>query len=143
MEYGANGALQSFGGTAGLNTEGESKYGGQSKDSDQGTIIYDNMERYAIAIGPLLQNPNCDLYDFDAGDMAYGTCVDISIELNGETHYIPAIIVDTKGHLAPTGVFQTGVPFSKDGAYVDTGKEGPIVEWYVVQGENEKINHGD
>jgi len=136
------GSLQSFGGTAGLNKEGNIQYGGQDFDPSKGTLIYNGLERYAIAIGPVLQNPDCDINDFkngiDANDMAYGTCVDISINLDGSIYYIPAIIVDTKAHSAPTGIFQTGVPFSDKSVSQDTGAEGPIVEWYVIEGKEDK-----
>lgn len=130
-------ALQSFGGVAGVNKEGDIKYGGQEKDPKKGTLVYKDLERYAIALPPRIQNPNCKLSEkLDANEMAYGTCIDISIDLGGETYYIPAIIVDTKGHSAPDGIFQTGETFG--GEVVNTGKTGPIVEWYIEKGEDDK-----
>ena len=136
------GALQAFGGSgSGLNRGNEEHkftYGGQSFDAEKGTLLYEGIERYAIAIGPALQNPECELFsEMGPEDMAYGTCVDIEIQLNGTSYYIPAIIVDVKWHTAPTGVFQTGIPFDNSGK-VDTGSSQPIVEWYVVQGDGEK-----
>lgn len=56
--------------------------------------------------------------------MAYGTGVDITIDLNGETYYIPAIIVDVKEHSAYTGEIQTGIPFFREDEAEDTGKSG-------------------
>ena len=135
QQYGMEpyGALQSFVGKKGPNTSGSIKYGNQEFDPNKGTLVYNGIERYAIALGPKLQNPNIDLSkDFKADDMAYGTCVDISIQVDDEIYYIPAIIVDTKAHSAPTGIFQTGVAFN-NGKDEYTGKQGPIVEWYTVQ----------
>lgn len=130
----SNSALQSFGGNASLNKSGGLNYGNQSLNN--GTLIYKGIERYAIAIAPKLQNPNCDLENLKAEDMAYGTCVDITIELDGNTYYIPAIIVDTKEHSAPEGIFQTGIPFDQNSSYVNTGEKGVIVEWYTQQKED-------
>ena len=142
------GALQSYGGSGKPNKNAGNTYGHQGYDSNKGTLEYSGIERYGIAIGPVLQNP-----DFDANNdkmynnsskqilaeaMAYGTCVDVTIVLNGDRYYIPAIIIDTKAHSYPSGEIQTGDlidPSRKDG---NTGKTGPIVEWYVIQGEGEK-----
>ena len=94
------------------------------------------MERYAIAIGPKLQNTAFDCISAPvADDMAYGTCVDITIVLNDKTYYIPAIIVDVKAHTAPTGIFQTGVDFKGNGIAEDPSS---IVEWYTYMEENGK-----
>lgn len=139
-EYGLEpyGALQGFGGkNSALNPYGNTTYGGQSLDPEIGTLVYNEMERYAIALGPKLQNPDCNLQNYKGTDLAYGTCVDISIEFDEVTYYIPAIIVDVKNHTAPTGIFQTGVPLNGTGI-VDTGKSGPIVEWYVIKEVNGK-----
>ena len=139
-QYGVDpyGALQSFGGKkSGLNKNGESNYGNQTYNAEQGTLYYNGIERYGIAIGPKLQNPEYDLSSkIDPKDMAYGTCVDIVIQLEGKTYYIPAIIVDVKAHSAPTGIFQTGDPFV--GGSENTGKAGPIVEWYVIKTQDGK-----
>lgn len=142
------GALQSYGGSGKPNKNAGNTYGHQGYDSNKGTLEYSGIERYGIAIGPVLQNP-----DFDANNdkmynnsskqilaeaMAYGTCVDVTIVLNGDRYYIPAIIIDTKAHSYPSGEIQTDDlidPSRKDG---NTGKTGPIVEWYVIQGEGEK-----
>lgn len=106
--------------------------------------------RYAIALGPKLQNPDWKLADgLNAADMAYGTCVDISIQIGGRTYYIPAIIVDVKAHSAPDGIYQTNVS-CEDLSVDDTGGKGrAIVEWYVIQDDgNDKttglaqFNHG-
>lgn len=135
-----NGALQSFAGSGKPNKSGDIKYGEQQYDSEKGTLLYNGIERYGIALGPKLQNPNCNLEEIKPNDMAYGTCVDIEIELNGDIYYIPAIIVDVKAHSAPTGIFQTGIPFEKDQGEYDTGKTGPIVEWYVKQNSGERTD---
>lgn len=140
-QYGVEpyGSLQSFGGAGSvLNKENKAiTYGNQVLDPKKGTLEYGGIERYAIAIGPKLQNPNCDLSKkLDPKEMAYGTCVDISIELDGKTYYIPAIITDVKAHSAPSGIFQTGVPFDGSGNE-STGKSGPTVEWYVIQGKGD------
>lgn len=140
QQYGLTpcGALQSFGGNVGPNKEGDIKYGNQDFDPVKGTLTYNGIERYAIAIGPKLQTPNIDCEaGFLANDMAYGTCVDISIQLNNQTYYIPAIIVDVKGHSAPTGIFQTGNAFN-GGKNEYTGVTGPIVEWYTYQHQDGK-----
>jgi|GEM_PF-2454039 len=127
-------ALQSFGGSEGPNETGNIKYGGQAANYNpqKGTLVYNEIERYAIALGPYLQNPNFNPLYFGANDMAYGTCVDIAIQIDNSRYYIPAIIVDTKGHSSPTGIFQTGIPFG-DGNKENTGKSGSIVEWYTPQ----------
>ena len=60
---------------------------------------FNEIERHAVAIGPSLQNPKFDTSTtaIDPKDMAYGTCVDVTIELNEKRYYIPAIITDVKG----------------------------------------------
>ena len=132
------GALQGFGGeNSVLNYNGNSEYGGQSLDPSKGTLLYNGMERYAIALGPKLQNQNCNLENYEGKDLAYGTCVDISIELDENIYYIPAIIVDVKNHTSPTGIFQTGVPLQGSDKKV-AGDTGNIVEWYVIRVVNGK-----
>lgn len=60
--------------------------------------------------------------------------------------YIPAIIVDVKEHSAYTGEIQTGIPFFGEDEAEDTGKSGPIVEWYIYETDknggniNENLN---
>lgn len=103
-------AIQGFGGSASaLNKNGNlTTYGEPALDTSKGALVYNGIERYCIALGPKLQNPNFDLTKpIDVTDMAYGTCVDVEILLDGQTYYIPAIIVDVKNHTHPTGVFQT------------------------------------
>lgn len=65
--------------------------------------------------------------------MSYGTCVDVTIVLNGDRYYIPAIIIDTKAHSYPSGEIQTDdlIDPSRKDEY--TGKTGAIVEWYTLQ----------
>ena len=147
------GALQSYGGSRGPNYMAGNKYDNQTYKPEIGTLKYPKSddsghERYGIAIGPVLQNP-----DFDANNnkmynnsskqilaeaMAYGTCVDVTIVLNGDRYYIPAIIIDTKAHSYPSGEIQTGdlIDPSRKDEY--TGKTGAIVEWYTIQGTGEK-----
>lgn len=140
-EYGESpyGALQAFGDyDSALNTYGDTKYGGQELDPVKGTLTYNGIERYAIALGPKLQNPNFEegkVQEISGNDMAYGTAVDVSIVLDDKTYYIPAIIVDIKEHTYPTGVFQSGVSFSA-GSNAAGHESSNIVEWYTLQMEN-------
>lgn len=138
------GALQAFcGGDSILNKSGKSQYGGQELDPYKGTLVYNGMERYAIAIGPKLQNPNCDMTkELNASEMAYGTCVDVEIMIEGNTYYIPAIIVDVKGCTYPNGFCQTGKDHAasckeeEKNTENNNGKNSPspnIVEWYTYQ----------
>ena len=134
----AVGALQSYCGSASrLNYNGGSNYGGQTLDYIEGMLFYNGIERHAIAVGPKLQDPQYSYGNIDAKKMSYGTCADISIVLDSVTYYIPAIFVDGKAYSAPTGIIQTGWAF--DGKYEDTGTAGPIIEWYVIQ-KNENGN---
>lgn len=75
--------------------------------------------------------------------MIYGTCVDISIELEGETYYIPAIIVDIKAHTYPSGVIQTYVNYAGEEERSGNAQNGNIVEWYVEQFENADTKEGN
>ena len=134
-------ALQGYGGTGSvLNTMGgHTTYGGATElDTDKGTLIFNEIERHAVAIGPSLQNPKFDTSTtaIDPKDMAYGTCVDVTIELNEKRYYIPAIITDVKGDTAYNGYYQTNVKF--DGSRSDPREGDDIVEWYVKQGEGSK-----
>lgn len=136
----ANGALQGYGGSAGLNTlKGTIRYEDQENyNSSKGTLCHDGIDRHTIAIGPTLQNPDFTLTEaggIKGTEMIYGTCVDITIELEGKEYYIPAVIVDCKGHTYPGGYVQTGKSFSGEQA---GGTQGNIVEWYVRQGEDGK-----
>ncbi len=54
------------------------------------------------------------------------SCVDVTIEFEEKTYYIPATIVDVKAHTAPAGYVQTGESFSGEQA---GGDKGNIVEW--------------
>lgn len=137
-EYGftAYGALQSYcDANSGLNKQNENiTYGGQELDAYVGTLTYNGIERYAIALGPKLQNPEWELADgLNADDMAYGTCVDISIQIEGRTYYIPAIIVDVKAHSAPDGIYQTNVSCEDLSVDNSGGDARAIVEWYVIK----------
>lgn len=128
------GALQAFGGLrSGVNTSGKIEYGHQSFDPRKGTLIYDGMERYAVALEPKLQNPDWEMGSLTPDEMAYGTALDVTIQLDNQTYYIPAIIVDVKAHTAPTGIFQTGISCAT-GEYVPSNSKNNIVEWYVDQG---------
>ncbi len=73
--------------------------------------------------------------------MIYGACADITIDLNEKTYYIPAIIIDTKGHSAPTGIIQTGKSFTEN--YEETGIPGSIVEWYTGQFDEKGNNKAE
>ncbi len=136
-----SGVMQGFGGAnSTLNTYGNTNYGGQTLDPNKGTIIYNGMERYAIALGPVLQNPNWKPADgLDGKLMAYGTPVDVEIDLNGTKYYIPAIITDVKKHTGPTGIFQSGVSVLEPNPPLITKVEN-AVEWYTYQyeGSNNK-----
>lgn len=137
-------ALQGYGGEdCGLNPEGKhTTYGGATElDTDKGTLFYNGIERHAVAIGPSLQNPdfNKETKRIDPYDMAYGTCLDVTIELHSQTYYIPAVIVDVKAHTKvennskDSGYFQTNLGF--DGSRDGNGKGQNIVEWYVKNEE--------
>jgi len=132
--YGENptSALQAYGGTGMPNNHGGTTYGGQTYDPEKGTLTYNGIKRHGIALGPALQNPAFTLNNgkINPNEMAYGTCVDVAIQLGGNTYYIPAIIVDVKAHTAPTGVFQTDQNFAGSGSY---NYDGNIVEWYTKQ----------
>ena len=82
--------------------------------------------------------------------MAYGTCVDISIEMDGRVYYIPAIIVDVKAHTYSTGIIQSGKSYEEkeqenNNENEDNDEDGDnnknknedgdrsIVEWYTKQ----------
>lgn len=133
------GAIQAYC-AKGLNTiNGTIRYEGQEEYTVQnGVLTYNGMQRYAIALGPALQNPDLELVsgkEIMAEDMIYGTCVDVGIEIKDKTYYIPAVIVDTKAHTAPDGMFQTGEHFGSDSVGCD---QGNIVEWYMEQGEGDR-----
>lgn len=135
-------ALQGFGGAGStLNMNGNTTFDGQKLDIDKGTLIYEGIERYVIALGPAIQNPNYTLLPngkVDPKSMSYGTCVDIGIELDGKTYYIPAVIGDIKNHTAPEGYVQTDVAFGE--SKNKSEDSGNIVEWYTYQRDNENNN---
>ncbi len=134
----AKGALQGYGGSAGLNTlEDTIRYVDQQNyNFSKGTLCYKGIDRHTIAIGPALQNLDFTLTasgGVKGTEMIYGTCVDITIEFEGKEYYIPAVVVDCKAHTAPAGYVQTGESFSGEQA---GGDKGNIVEWYVFQGKD-------
>ena len=86
-------ALQGFGGNAGLNTiEGTIRYEDQDNyNSRNGVLSHNGIERHTVAIGPALQNPNFTLNEnggLKGTEMIYGTCVDITIEFEGNIFQI-------------------------------------------------------
>lgn len=145
------GALQSFcGDKSGTNgNEDNDRFDNVDFNPDKGTILYKGIERYAIALGPKLQNPEFDIKKkkkIEPDEMAYGTCVDISIEMDGRVYYIPAIIVDVKAHTYSTGIIQSGESYEKkekgdnneDGNNKKDGNDDEkgdhsVVEWYTKQ----------
>ena len=153
-DWNPNGVLQGFGGmNAKPNMEGEYKYNGyvDNYDTRKGTIRYDGIDRYGIAIGVAFQMPSIDLsiYQGTSGPTAdeaiYGTLVDIRIKMKDDYYYIPAFIADAKVHTAPYGVFQTNVSITEIGDLEQKAKEfkeknpkseTSIVEWYVVKTDN-------
>lgn len=134
------GALQGYGGDVGLNTEAGTKYEGAEDFSPRnGVLPHNDIMRHAIALGPTLQNPNFTLSStggIKADEMIYGACVDVTIEFEGKTYYIPAVIVDSKEHSAPNGLYQTNETFA--GIKEGDSPSGNIVEWYVYQGDGDK-----
>lgn len=147
------GALQSFGEDIHLNKNKKGvKFENVDFNPEKGTILYKGIERYAIALGPKLQNPEFDIkkkQQIEADEMAYGTCVDISIEMDGRVYYIPAIIVDVKAHTFPTGIIQSDESYEEEeedengnnnenednNEEENTSKlrDRSIVEWYTKQ----------
>lgn len=114
-------ALQGFGGNAGLNTiEGTIRYEDQDNyNSRNGVLSHNGIERHTVAIGPALQNPNFTLNEnggLKGTEMIYGTCVDITIEFEGNEYFIPAVVVDCKAHSADKGYVQTGQAFNGENA---------------------------
>jgi len=138
----------------------EKLYGGQYLEftnNDKDTLMYNGIERYVIALGPALQDPEWDgqIAKLDSSKMAYGTCVDIEIIIDGEKYYIPAIIGDVKAHTYPTGVFQTYISvetgerytkntylnkFSYEELQTSDKVDHNVVEWYAEQ-EDENGNN--
>ncbi len=149
---GMSGALQGYcGKKSGLNhLEGTIRYEGEKDyNPSNGVLYHDGIKRHAIAIGPQLQNSKFTpiLGKGVVGDeMIYGACVDVTIELEGQTYYIPAVIVDTKGYTAPYGYLQTGNSFeyvekrdiSEEPKETEYNTTPNIVEWYVIKIENGK-----
>lgn len=141
------GALQGYG-TEGLNHQAGTVYEGENDyNGTNGVLFHNGIYRHAVAIGPTLQNPNFSYNDkglVDVSDMIYGTCIDITIEFEGETYYIPAVIVDIKAHTSPDGCIQSDtllVDKDGDNKTDDNGRQsagGNIVEWYVEQKVNGK-----
>lgn len=123
------GALQGYCGTASnLNKQGNTTtYGGQSFDPYEGTLIFQGIKRHAIALGPKLQNPDWVSGSAQPEDMAYGTAVDVAIQMDdGNTYYIPAIITDIKAHTYPTGILQTGDSLASNS---NTAKKKAPTSW--------------
>lgn len=112
---------------------GNTTYGGQNLDPYEGTLVFQGIKRHAIALGPKLQNPDWVSGPAKGKDMAYGTAVDVAIQMDdGNTYYIPAIITEIKAHTYPTGILQTGDSLASNSNTAK--KEGTnIVEWYTVK----------
>ncbi|MDE6742350.1 MAG: hypothetical protein K2J95_00545, partial [Lachnospiraceae bacterium] len=140
-----------------LNTNGNHTYGGQSLDKNEGTLMYNGIPRYAVALGPTLQNPNfnfenngigltTDKYGrivIDVDYMSYGTCVDVVIIEDSVPYFIPAIIVDVKEHTYPSGLVQTYENFNHEVDNPNNAQSGNIVEWYHFQYENNDVNNNN
>ncbi len=152
------GALQSYGDAGSiLNTNGNHTYGGQVLDKNEGTLMYNGIPRYAVALGPTLQNPNFNFNNngfglttdnngrivIDANYMSYGTCLDVVIIEDNVPYFIPAIIVDVKEHTYPSGLVQTYENFNREVDNPNNAQSGNIVEWYHFQYENNNVNNNN
>ena len=143
------GALQGYGGSGSIlnDKSGQIRYEGNEDglDTKRGTLIYNGIERHAIALGPALQNSQFTLDksgQIKAEEMRYGTCADITICIDNITYYIPAVIVDVKAHTNGSGgYFQTYQEYremSNEERQIEMERygelpKGNIVEWYVEQ----------
>lgn len=72
--------------------------------------LLDKDGRYWVAVGPNVMNPSHKGTDScTAGEMKYGTLIDVVITDNsGEEYYVPCVVGDCKAHTYPNGVYQTG-----------------------------------
>ena len=71
--------------------------------------LFDTNGKVVIAVGPAVMNParNC-MQQATAGEMRYGTSVDVVLERDGTNYYIHAVVGDCKAHTYPSGIIQTG-----------------------------------
>ncbi len=141
----------------GPNSNGKYDFSKKEFDRYHGTILCDDIDRYAVAVGPAIQNPNIDYgimksmggEVYKADDMRYGTCIDISLDINDKTYYIPAVIVDVKNHTWPTGICQTGIPINQEeGKKTDYNviiqDAGNVIEWYApMEGLTQGLDKSD
>lgn len=97
-------------------------------------------------MGPGILRPDINVIDYQgkpylpADAMPYGTIVDVRLKIDNEYYYIPAVVIDSKEHTAPYGVFQTQVSviepgdlYSKAKQFIEAGKDegASIIEWYT------------
>lgn len=72
--------------------------------------------RYMIAVGPYIMNESYSAGYISAGEMQYGTYVDVVLRNKaGEEFYIPCVVADCKAHTYPNGFYQTGKMLQRDG----------------------------
>lgn len=74
-------------------------------------VALNNSGYPLVAVGPRVMNPSRQYASLDqasAGEMKYGSVIDIVVEKGGTEYYIPAVVADCKAHTYPTWMAQSG-----------------------------------
>lgn len=92
-------------------------------------LYVDGEERYWVAVGPNVVNPNHSLekveHNIYASEVFYGTKMDVLVEKENsdDRYYIRVVNGDAKEHSYPDGLYQTGIPFNKNRPIQEIPKE--------------------
>jgi hypothetical protein len=99
-------------------------------------ILEDPNGRYWVAVGPKIMIPHFSYSDnIWAENFRYGARLDAVIsDSAGNLYYIPCVVGDIKAHTYPTGVVQTGIPFTDNATErekneVATANDGSVIEF--------------
>lgn len=105
-------------------------------DYRAGCLYINGIYRHMVAMGPsiLYEERDYQKEKLSAANMGYGRLCDIKVSYNGNTYYIPCVVVDVKAHTATNGYIQTGVSIA-DGSTVSSATSAVMVEWYGVSGK--------
>ena len=109
-------------------------YAGTNRENIDLYALIDKDERYWVAVGPMVMDPNWiekhgSRRDVWAEDMNYGTKIDIVVERDNVLYYIPAVVGEAKAHTYPNGIYQTGVKFPGGSDFHPNNVDGSSVEF--------------
>jgi hypothetical protein len=97
---------------------------------DESGVLLNGDDRYWIAVGPKVLNPN---FPEDkkvlADDFKYQTKIDVVLQKGNKQYYVYCVVGDVKEHTYPNGIYQTSRAFPNGEEFVPGHVDYSMVEF--------------